>query len=160
MKGSYYVPYVRPEKTHQEMLTSNDIKNKLKEYKQIDIKNIKDVPLGTHMRYFSIDQKTKQKKFRLGGMLQRIDDQYRFITLTNGTTNWSVQLNNSILYQKMTDNELKEELKKEIKEDIEKQHDSIEVQKLKDYITTLKSENTSLRGKIQDIKSEVNKRKK
>ena len=44
--------YQRPNKTFQESLSNQDIKEKLKEYKKVD--NIKTVSIGTHIRYFTI----------------------------------------------------------------------------------------------------------
>ena len=108
--------YNRPEKTYQQTLSNQDIKEKLKDYKKVE--NIKSVSIGTHCRYFTIDSKTKEKVFRLGGNLNKIDPEGRFIILTNGTLSWSVQIANSIFFQKMTETEAKEELRKEIKKEV------------------------------------------
>jgi hypothetical protein len=105
--------YIRPKKTHQELLSNEDIKNKLKDYRKID--NISNISIGTHIRYFTVDNKTKNKLFRLGGFLHKIDPSGRFITLNNGNVSWSVQLSSSILYQKMSDDEIKKEIKEQIK---------------------------------------------
>jgi hypothetical protein len=51
--------YERPEKTYQDNLSNQDIKDKLKDYKKVI--DIKTVSIGTHIRYFTIDSKTKQK---------------------------------------------------------------------------------------------------
>ncbi len=108
--------YERPEKTYQDNLSNQDIKDKLKEYKKVI--DIKTVSIGTHIRYFTIDPKTKQKNFRLGGTLNKIDPEGRFIILGNGTLSWSVQIPTSIFYQKMTESKFKEELKKELKKEL------------------------------------------
>ena len=105
--------YIRPKKTHQELLSNEDIKTKLKDYKKID--NISNIAIGTHIRYFSIDNKTKNKLFRLGGFLHKIDPNGRYITLNNNNISWSVQLASSILYQKMSEDDIKKEIKEEIK---------------------------------------------
>ena len=52
--------------------------------------------------YFTINKKTGEKQFRLGGFLSKMDPQYRYIILQNGTLSWSVQLENTVLFQKMT----------------------------------------------------------
>ena len=54
----------------------------------------------------------------MGGSLQKIDPQGRFITLSNGSLNWSVQLTSSILYQKMSDIEINTELKNNIYKEV------------------------------------------
>ena len=108
--------YQRPTKTYQETLSNEEIKEKLKNYKKI--KDITNIPIGTHIRYFTTHPTTKKNIFRLGGNLNKIDTQGRYITLSNGPLNWSVQLNSSTLYQKMTEDEINEELRNEIKKEI------------------------------------------
>ena len=127
--------YNRPEYTHQDLLSEYDIKEKLKDYKLIN--NINIVQLNTHIRYYTFDSKLKSKIFRLGGFLQKIDSQNRFIMLTNGKFTWSVQLLQSTLYQKMTDDEIKEKLKLEIKTEFIKENSSSEIKKLKEKIENL-----------------------
>jgi hypothetical protein len=161
--------YVRPEKTHQEMLSNADIKNKLKEYKKVDPKDIFTIPIGNHIRYFTIDPKTKNKLFRLGGMLQKIDPKGRYISLSNGTIQWSVQLANSILYQKMTNDEIIKELKEEIKKEVLTEEKIEDISLLKEHINKLqnelkdlnkiKKENEKLNNKMKNIKSEIIKTK-
>jgi hypothetical protein len=92
---------------------------RFEDYKKVE--NIKNVSIGTHCRYFTIDSKTKQKVFRLGGNLNKIDPEGRFVVLTNGTLSWSVQIPNSTFYQKMTEIEVKDEMKKELKKERTKQ---------------------------------------
>ena len=127
--------YNRPEYTHQDLLSEYDIKEKLKDYKLIT--NINVVQLNTHIRYYTFDAKTKGKIFRLGGFLKQIDNQNRFIMLTNGKCTWSVQLLQSTLYQKMTDDEIKEKLKIEIRTEFIKENSSSEIKKLKEKIENL-----------------------
>jgi hypothetical protein len=128
----------KSDKTYQQLLTKQDIKDKLKEYKSIT--NITSVPIGTHIRYFV--KKDKEELFRLGGVLNKIDQQGRFITLSNGSTNWSVQLENSRLFQKMSENEIKEELKEEIKKEL-----------LNNEIDN--SDNISMKKEIKKLEKEV-----
>ena len=109
-------PYHRPNKTFQETLSHQDIKEQLKNYKKIE--DIFHVPIGTHIKYFNIEPNTKKSLFRMGGSLHKIDPQGRFITLSNGTLNWSVQLTSSILYQKMSDIEINTELKNNIYKEV------------------------------------------
>jgi hypothetical protein len=104
------------ENTFQSKLTSNQIKDYLKDYKIVT--DINKVNISTHIRYFCIDPITKIKKFRLGGILTKFGDNREYIILSNGASSWSVQLKNTIFYQKMTECELKEELKEELKKEI------------------------------------------
>lgn len=127
--------YTRPEHTHQDLLSEQDIKDKLKDYKLIT--NINVIPLNTHIRYFTYNLKLKNKIFRLGGFLQKIDQQNRYIILTNGKLKWSVQLLQSTLYQKMTEEEFKDKLVSEIKLDMVKEGSSSEIKKLKEKIDNL-----------------------
>jgi hypothetical protein len=108
--------YQRPAKTYQDNLSNQEIKEKLKEYKKVV--DIRAVSIGTHIRYFAVDPKTNEKTFRLGGTLNKVDPEGRFIILGNGTVSWSVQIPNTVFFQKMTENEFKEELKKELKKEL------------------------------------------
>ena len=150
---SYDKKYERPEKTYQDNLSNQDIKEKLKDYKKVN--DIKTVSIGTHIRYFTIDLKTKQKNFRLGGTLNKIDPEGRFVVLGNGTLSWSVQIPSTIFYQKMTESEYKEELKKELKKEI-----MTEEQSSHDDTETLKKEIKVLNKKLDKFKDIDNDYKK
>ena len=145
--------YERPEKTYQDNLSNQDIKDKLKDYKKVI--DIKTVSIGTHIRYFTIDAKTKQKNFRLGGTLNKVDPEGRFIVLGNGSLSWSVQIPTSIFYQKMTENEFKDELKKELKKEI-----MTEEQSLHEDTDSLKKEIKVLNKKLDKFKDIENDYKK
>ena len=177
--------YQRPEtKTYQERLTNEDIKEKLKEYTKVD--DIQNVPISTHIRYFIIDEQPKKHKFRLGGLLKKIDPLNRYIELSNGQTQpWSVQILNTIFYKKLTDDEKKEEMKKELLTEINTEtnkkyqtHDllnkensnNIEFKKKIKTLTTkinyvteenniLKKKNNKLNDQLSKIQIEINKKK-
>jgi hypothetical protein len=161
--------YNRPETTYQQTLSNHDIKEKLKEYKKVD--NIKQVSIGTHCRYFSYDSKTKQKVFRLGGNLNKIDPEGRFVVLSNGTLSWSVQIPNTTFYQKMTESEVKDEMKKELKKEImteQENHGSEDddlkkqvkylLKKMEDY-KDLEKKNEQLMSQLKTIEKEIKKEK-
>jgi len=175
--------YHRPDKTFQETLSHQDIKEQLKNYKKID--DIFHVPIGTHIKYFNIDPNTKKSLFRMGGTLQKIDPQGRFITLSNGSLNWSVQLTSSILYQKMSDIEINTELENtiykkvynelshkfkggnnndnilELKNEIEKLTLKLEEYKnIELKYNDLLKKNNSLTSKLEKIENEIKKKKK
>ena len=144
--------YTRPEHTHQDLLSEQDIKEKLKDYKLIT--NINIIPLNTHIRYYTYDLKLKNNIFRLGGFLQKIDQQNRYIILTNGKLKWSVQLLQSTLYQKMSEEELKDKLVSEIKSEIIKENSSSELRKLKEKIENLTNKLTNY-NKLEDNYNEL-----
>lgn len=133
--------YTKKGKSLQQSLSPNEIKEKLQEYVQLD--NIDDVQLNSHIRYFTIDKKTGKKQFRLGGFLTKIDKDY--VVLSNGRLSWSVQKNNSIFFKKMSYNELKEELIEKISNKFEKK------------IINLEKENETLKNTLKDIKRTIKK---
>ena len=107
--------YVRPKSTYQETMTNKEIADKLKDYKKVI--NILQVPINTHIRYFT----TKDGKtvFRLGGSLMKIGENQKYVVLSNGSVSWSVQIANTQFHQKMSENELRNEMKKQILSDTE-----------------------------------------
>ena len=83
----YTMGYVRPEVTFQDTLQNKDeMLKRLENYERVD--DIEEVPLGTHIRYVTLDRNKKQV-FRLGGILRRIHPKY--LSLSNGNHTWSVQ---------------------------------------------------------------------
>jgi hypothetical protein len=107
--------YNRPVKTFQDTLSNADIKDKLKDYKKVT--DISKIVINTHLRYFTKDKKTGNQLFRLGGTLTKIDPELRYVILSNGDLSWSVQINNSTFFQKMTDRELRDEIRREVTEE-------------------------------------------
>ena len=131
--------YKKTSKSYQEKLSPNEIKKKLEEYKQVE--NIKDVSLNSHLRYFSFNPKTGKKQFRLGGFLTKINEDY--VILSNGTLSWSVQINNSVFFQKLTFSELKQELTEKISS------------KYKKKIEKLSEENINLKETLKKVKKQL-----
>jgi hypothetical protein len=132
--------------SYQNTLSPEEIKEKLEEYKKID--DISTVSLNAHLRYFTINEKTGEKQFRLGGFLSKIDKEKGYVILSNGTLSWSVQIISSIFFKKMTFQELKEE----IIEDVGKAY--------KDEISNLKNENKKLKHTLKEIKNQAIQSKK
>jgi hypothetical protein len=162
--------YKRPEKTYQDTLSNQEIKEKLKEYKKCT--DIRAVSIGTHIRYFSTDSSTKQKVFRLGGTLNKIDPEGRFVVLGNGKLSWSVQIIGTQFWQKLSELEFKEELKKEIKKEmaatedfssidpmIEKENKELkkEIKNLIKKLENLEEENKNLAKKNEQLGSQLSK---
>ena len=162
--------YQRPDKTHQDMLSNQEIKEKLKDYKKVT--DISKISIGTHLRYFIIDSKTKERKFRLGGILNKFGDNGEYLILSNGKVTWSVQLASSIFYQKLSENELKEEMKNELKKEIKKEiseRDNVEKEnellkkkykKLEEELKLMVKQNETLVTQIKNIENEIKKEKK
>jgi hypothetical protein len=140
--------YQRPDKTYQDKLSNQEIKEKLKEYKKVV--DIRTVSIGTHIRYFSIDPKSKEKVFRLGGTLNKIDPDGKYVILSNGSVTWSVQIPNAIFFQKMSEGEFKEELKKEIKKEL-----MTEMQNSEENVDELKKEIKNLKTKLENYKESI-----
>ena len=157
--------YQRPAQTYQENLTKQQIKEQLKDYKEVD--DITKLCVGCHVRYFSTDPKTKKKLFRLGGAINKIDPEYRFIILTNGTVSWSVQIANTSFWKKLTESEYKEEIKEELRKEImtEEQDNSLkqtlekENDLLKKELKNLSKKNDLLTEQLKRIETEIKKNK-
>lgn len=132
--------YKQPEKTYQSSLTENDIAKKLSDYVRVKKNDIYKIPIGTHIRYFSINPKTGEKQFRLGGILTKFGENEQYIVCSNGSYSWSVQINNSIIYKKLSTTELKENVKNVVLEDSQKE------------ITDLVKENKELKKMLKEIK--------
>jgi len=124
--------YKRPKVTAQDKLTPKQVKELLENYVEID--NIKEVPLDTHIRYFTKDK--GKKKFRTGGFLLNKANSDKYIILTNRKISWSVDTKNSILFKALSAKELTE-----IHQD--------EVSELKDVIKKLYKENKQLKIKLK-----------
>jgi hypothetical protein len=133
--------YKKVGRSYQDNLTPDEIKKKLEDYKLV--KDIDEVGLNTHLRYFTVDDKTGKKNFRLGGFLTKNETDY--IVLSNGQLSWSVQKDNSTFFQKLSNNEIKEEVENKLMKKYEK------------TIIALNDENNRLKNVIKSIKKTVKK---
>jgi hypothetical protein len=97
--------YERPVFTYTDKLTKDEIEEKLAEYTKVD--NIENVPLGTHIRYFSKVGDTN--KFRLGGNLINKSGLPTYVVLGSRSKTWSVQVKNTIFFRKISLLEIKKE---------------------------------------------------
>ena len=105
--------YEKPDITYTEKLTKTQIQELLADYEKInDINELKNVPIGTHIRYFDI--KNNEMKFRTGGILTVNNGLPEYIILSSGHLSWSVQVKTSILFRRITVRQIKEEFQKEI----------------------------------------------
>uniref|UniRef100_A0A6C0LSJ5 Uncharacterized protein n=1 Tax=viral metagenome TaxID=1070528 RepID=A0A6C0LSJ5_9ZZZZ len=101
--------YKRPVVTKQEQFTVEEISKRCQGYIEVD--DIAEVPLNTHIRYF-IKQSDGTEVYRNGGFLYNKSDPEKYIMLTNGKQTWSVQVKNSKFYKKMSQTEQIESLTK------------------------------------------------
>lgn len=139
--------YNNKKKSYQDKLSPAEIKKKLEEYKQTD--DISQVALNSHVRYFSFNPKTGEKQFRLGGFLRRIDMVKGYVILVgNNNLSWSVQIKNSVFFQKMTFGELKQELKEKYAAKYQKE------------IRKLKVENKKLKNTLREVKRQAKMNRK
>ena len=111
--------YKRPKKTIQDKLTPTEIKEKLEDY--LEVSNLKNVPIGSHLRYFT--KKDGKKVFRLGGYLVNNSNSDKYIVLSTDTSplnynrvTWSVQVKDSIFFRKLSLEEIKEEYEEKIRD--------------------------------------------
>jgi len=132
--------YKPQDNTYQSSLSDVDIAKKLDDYERVKTSDIFKIPLGTHIRYFSINPKTGEKQFRLGGNLTKYGENGEYIICSNGTYSWSVQLSNSIIYKKLSIAELKEHTKKNV------------IDTSKKEMSDLIKENKELKKMIKEIK--------
>ena len=147
--------YDKKKTTYQESLSKEDIQEKLEEYRPVE--DISTVALNTHLRYFTINPKTGDKQFRLGGFLAKIDLEKGFVILNNNSLSWSVQLQNTAFFQKMSFKELKEEMMEEAMEIAKKKYGNPElIEKLTQENQELKHEIKKLKKVIKEIKNMKN----
>lgn len=133
--------YKKVGKSYQDNLSPSDIKDKLQDYKPVF--DISTVSLNAHIRYFSHDEKTGKKLFRLGGFL--IKNEKEYIVLSNGKVNWSVQKKNSTFFEKMSIKDIKEEIIEKVSHKYEKK------------INELAQENAALKQTLKAVKKTIKK---
>ena len=124
--------YERPATTFTDQLSTEQIKERLEDYSKVD--DIYKVPLGVHLRYFI--NKDGQMLFRMGGQLHKNTGLPDYVILSNGASQWSVQIKNTIFWRKMTSNEIKEDYQTSL-------------ETLKSKYDKLKEENKLLKEKLK-----------
>lgn len=127
--------YKKSKKTVQDKLSPSDIKEKLKDY--MKVKDIFKVTLKTHVRYFI--KKDGKNTFRLGGFLSKKNEEKGYVILSNNNITWSVQVNNSTFWRKLSVEEIRQEYEETIRE--------------------LAKENKALKKTLKQIKEKLEKNK-
>ena len=144
--------YKKTGSSYTDNLSDADIKKKLEDYVRVKKEDIPTIPLNTHIRYFSINPKTGDKQFRMGGMLSKHDPNNQYIVCSNGTLSWSVQVANSIIYKKMSSNEYKEHIQSEVQDSVQEQLETLiqENKKLKKVLSQIKDTTIEKKHEKQD----------
>lgn len=149
--------YKRPKNTFQDKLTKEDIAEKLKYYKKVE--DIRDVKLGTHVRYFVVDD-DDNASFRLGGILFKTDGYPDYVVLNNGRSTWSVQLDNAIFFQKQSFSDLTDEIY-ELEKTVDQLKSMIkDLKKDKKKLKQYEKDNEDLQDKNTKLENEIKKLKK
>ena len=130
--------YERPPLTYTDLLTKEQIETLLIDFEEI--KDISTIPIGTFIRYF--ENKDKELKFRVGGILTVKKPEEGYIYLKNNLVNWPVQINNCLLFRKITTNEIKKEYDKIILEKDKK------INELTAFVRTLKLDIVKLKKEL------------
>jgi len=100
--------YKKPKQTMTEKMTKSEIRNALQDYKEEKPQNICS---GSHIRYFINDNGTL--KFRMGGLV-KVNAYPKYMMITNGKIDWSVQIKDTIFYVKMSIDDIVGEYKNEL----------------------------------------------
>ena len=147
--------YKKSTNTVQDNLTKEDIEILLEDYNEVE--DYKDLKPGMHIRYYTIIKNNKY--FRMGGNIIKVDLDNKYIVLTNNNkSTWSVQLENSIIYKKMSI----EEVKKFYENELDNKDSEIEkyksiISKFKNQQKMLMEENNRLNSEIKNIKKSLQK---
>ena len=83
-------------------LLTDEIAEMLHDYERVD--SIADVPLDTHVRYFST-AKDGAQIFRTGGILKNSSSPDSYVILRNSTMSWSVLVKDTIFFRKVPSKE-------------------------------------------------------
>lgn len=83
-----------------DLLTAEQIKEKLYNYEQVDRYDIENLFPGTRIQYFEIMENNKFR-FKPGGIIT-INGYPNYLVLTNGRKSWSVQLVNHIIFKEQS----------------------------------------------------------
>jgi hypothetical protein len=144
--------YKQEGQSYQSTLTTEDIKKKLENYVQVKTEDILKIPILTHIRYFSLNPKTGNREFRLGGIVTKFDPNGKYLVCSNGKLSWSVQLEGITIYKKLSNDELLQQTNEIIQKT--QQEAMIENKKLE-------RENRKLKKVLKEIKEhELKKEKK
>lgn len=119
-------------------LSARELKSKVENFKQVNSKDIENLPIGSRIIYFEVIDINGEKKFKYkpGGNL--ISNGFpKYLYITNGKVNWSVQLENHVIFKLNNQDDINEKYEKKIR-------------KLKMKVSLLESENKKLIKKLNN----------
>ena len=103
------VEYKGPKKTFTQDLSKEEIDELLKGYEPT---HSDDLKRGYHIRYFSPNKTTGKSEFKMGGTIIKLNLP-KYVVLTNGCLNWTVQVEKTIFFQQTPVSEIKKQLELE-----------------------------------------------
>lgn len=131
--------YKRPKVTLTDSLTKEEIEEMLIGYEKVD--DIMDVPIDTHLRYFSPDENGVMR-FKTGGFLKDKSNGQTYVYLTNRKYNWCVQTKDAIFFRKLSHQEELEAIHAMYKRQLDEK--DVIINKLKKFIRIKLAENPDL----------------
>ena len=81
-----------------DLITIDDINKKMQNYKRVLPEDISKLETGTRIQYFEVFPNENRYKYKPGAILVYVKYP-TYIILSNGTSKWSVQLKNHILFE-------------------------------------------------------------
>ena len=106
--------YERPAVTPTELLTADDIRQRMKNYNRVSEDDIFDLVDGDKIRYFEVIENGKFK-YKPGGFVL-VNGAPDYLVLTTPRKSWSVQLKNHIIFKEKDINKIEEAHQNEINE--------------------------------------------
>lgn len=106
--------YVKPTVTASDMLTAEEIKERMKNYVQVNKNDLHTLKIDDKIRYFeSLDN--NKYKYKPGGFLL-VNGQPDYLVLVSSKGSWSVQLKNHVIFKGKDIDEIDEEYQIKIDE--------------------------------------------
>jgi hypothetical protein len=119
--------------TATELLTPNEINDRLKNFYRVKPNDIKSLTVNTRIQYFQVSPDGKYK-YRTGGTLI-VNKAPVYLILSNGKKNWSVQLDTHIIFAGQDIETVRKEYEQKIAEKNKKiAHLTLYIKKLKQSI--------------------------
>ena len=125
--------YKKPAITATELLSHDEINERLKNFYRVKPDDISNLSINTRIQYFQVS-KDGNYKYRTGGTLI-VNKAPVYLILSNGRKNWSVQLKSHIIFAGHDIEKVKEEYEKKLAEKDKKiKHLTMYIKKLKQSI--------------------------
>ena len=106
--------YKKPVITATELLSHDEINERLKNFYRVSPNDISNLSVNTRIQYFQVSEDGNYK-YRTGGSLI-VNKAPVYLILSNGRKNWSVQLKSHIIFAGHDIEKVREEYEKKIAE--------------------------------------------